>query len=85
LTKTRKRKAIPNPNKRFMLLSETLSFNEPISEDREVIEGSGVEDESSEEVIEDEIEVENGDSEEELEALTHRTRSSRAFKKPRIM
>jgi hypothetical protein len=85
LTKTRKRKAIRNPNKRFMILSEALSFNEPISEDREVIDGSGVEDESSEEVIADEIEVENGDSEEELEAPTHRTRSDRAFKKPRIM
>jgi hypothetical protein len=85
LTKARKRKAIPNPNKRFMLLSEALSSNEPISKDREAIKGSGVEDESSEEITEDEIKVENGDSEEELEAPTHRTRSGRAFKNPRIM
>jgi hypothetical protein len=68
-----------------MLLSKALSSNEPISEDREVIEGSGIEDESSKEIIEDEIEVENGDSEKKLEAPTHRTRSGKAFKKPRIM
>jgi hypothetical protein len=30
LIKTRKRKAIPNPNKSFVLLSEALSSNEPI-------------------------------------------------------
>jgi hypothetical protein len=68
-----------------MLLSEALSSNEPISENREAIKGSGVENESSEEIIKDEIEVENGDSEEKLEAPTHRTRSGRAFKNPRIM
>jgi hypothetical protein len=89
LQKTRKRKAIPNPNKRFILLSEALASNEPITEDGEPIEAPGVEEEDSEEdseeVIEDEIMVEVDESAEESEAPVHHTRSGRAIKKPHIM
>jgi hypothetical protein len=85
LQKTRKLKAIPNPNKRFILLSEAIASNEPIPEDGEPIEAPGVEEEDSEEVIEDEIMVEVDESAEESEAPLHHTRSDRAIKKPRIM
>jgi uncharacterized small protein (DUF1192 family) len=85
LQKTRKRKAIPNPNKRFILLSEALASNEPIPEDGKPIEAPGVEEEDSEEVIEDEIIVEVDESAEESEAPVHHTRSGRAIRNLRII
>jgi hypothetical protein len=83
LTKTRKRKAILNPNKRFVLLFEALASEQPITKNGEAIVESGVDSEGSEEVIKDEILVHNSESEEEFEALVQRTRSGRAIKNPR--
>jgi hypothetical protein len=54
LTKTRKRKAIPNPNKQSMLLSEALASNAPIPADGNAIEDAGVEENIIEEVEDDE-------------------------------
>ncbi|KAJ3454823.1 hypothetical protein MRS44_013423 [Fusarium solani] len=49
LSRGKKRKAIPNPNKRFMTLAETLVASETISEPNEEIEGA--------DAVEDVIEV----------------------------
>jgi hypothetical protein len=43
LTKTKKRKAIPNPNNRFIRLSEALAANEPIPESWDAIAAPGAE------------------------------------------
>jgi hypothetical protein len=83
LSKTRKRKAIPNPNKRFILLSEALASNESIAENRRAVDDDGGEEDDEEDVIEDEILVENKDEEEEFEAAMHRIKSSKSFKKHR--
>jgi hypothetical protein len=83
LSKTRKRKAIPNPNKKFILLSEALASNESIAENRRAINDDGGEEDDEEDVIEDEIVVENENEEEEFEAPMHRTKSSKSFKKHR--
>jgi hypothetical protein len=63
-----------NPNKRFVLLSEALASNQPITKNGKAIMESGVDLEGSEEVIEDEILVHNSESEEEFEAPVQRTR-----------
>jgi hypothetical protein len=79
LTKTRKRKAIPNPNKRFMLLSEALASNAPIPADGNAIEDAGVEENVIEEVEDDEN---DNEEEYEIELPVRRTRSGRPIKKP---
>jgi hypothetical protein len=81
LPKTRKRKAIPNPNKKFILLSKALASNKSIAENRRAIDDDGGEEDDEKDVIKDEIVVENEDEEEEFEAPMHRTKSGKLFKK----
>jgi hypothetical protein len=83
LSKTRKRKTIPNSNKRFILLSKALASNESIAENRRAVDDDGGEEDDEEDVIEDEIVVENKDEEEEFEVLMHRIKSGKSFKKHR--
>ncbi|OBS16101.1 hypothetical protein FPOA_13184 [Fusarium poae] len=49
LSRGKKRKAVPNPNKKFMTLAEALATGDTISEPNEAVEGAGV--------VEDVIEV----------------------------
>ncbi|KAJ3453418.1 hypothetical protein MRS44_017665 [Fusarium solani] len=80
LSRGKKRKAIPNPNKRFMTLTEALVAGDTISEPNEAIEGA--------DAVEDVIKVggmeddERSNSEEEELAVV-RTRAGREVKIPR--
>ncbi|KAH7464053.1 hypothetical protein FOMA001_g17962 [Fusarium oxysporum f. sp. matthiolae] len=80
LSRGKKRKAIPNPNERFMTLAEALVAGDTISEPNEAIEGA--------DAVEDVIEVggmeedERSNSEEE-ELTVVRTRAGREVRKPR--
>ncbi|KAH7465234.1 hypothetical protein FOMA001_g17173 [Fusarium oxysporum f. sp. matthiolae] len=80
LSRGKKRKAIPNPNKRFMTLAEALVTGETISEANEAIEEA----DAVEDVIEvgGMEEVESSNSEEE-ELGVVRTRAGREVKIPR--
>ncbi|EGU71944.1 hypothetical protein FOXB_17547, partial [Fusarium oxysporum f. sp. conglutinans Fo5176] len=80
LSRGKKRKAVPNPNKRFMTLAEALVTGDPISEPNESIEGA----DAVEDVIEvgGMEEVESSNSEEEELAVV-RTRAGREVKIPR--
>ncbi|KAJ3455782.1 hypothetical protein MRS44_017264 [Fusarium solani] len=80
LSRGNKRKAIPNPNKRFMTLAEALVTGETISEANEAIEEA----DAVEDVIEvgGMEEVESSNSEEEELAVV-RTRAGREVKIPR--
>jgi hypothetical protein len=70
LTQARKRKTIPTPNKRFMLLSKVLAANNPVPVNGEAIEDPGVE----KEVIEVDEAIENDEAEEnEKEPTIHQT------------
>ena len=83
LKRGRKRKAIPNPNKRFMTLSEALAAGEAIPEVGGQTEPV-VEDSDSEEEVVSVIEVAlETEIESETEALQIHTRSGRLIKKPR--
>jgi hypothetical protein len=80
LSRGKKRKAIPNPNKKFMTLAEALAANDTISEPNEAIEGA--------DVVEDVIEVggmeedeRSNSGKEELGVV--RTRTGREVKRPR--
>jgi hypothetical protein len=80
LSRGKKRKAIPNPNKRFMTLAETLVAGEAISNPTQATE----ETEAVEEVIEVRGVEENEGSNSEAEELpVARTRAGRTVKKPR--
>jgi hypothetical protein len=78
------RKAIPNPNKRFIRLSEALAANEPIPESWDAIAAPGAENDAVEEVENDENEDIEDEEDEEIESLVRRTRSGRAIKRPCI-
>ncbi|KAF4438778.1 hypothetical protein F53441_12721 [Fusarium austroafricanum] len=76
----KKRKAIPNPNKKFITLAEALAAGDTISEPNEAIEGA--------DVVEDVIEVggmeedeRSNSGKEELGVV--RTRTGREVKRPR--
>jgi hypothetical protein len=73
LTKTRKRRAIPNPNKKFILLPEAFAGDNQASENQRVVEDPVVEEEDDDD-----------DNEGEDNAPVRRSRSGRAIKKPRI-
>ena len=80
MSRDKKRKAIPNPNKKFMTLAEALVAGETTSEPNQAIEETGA--------VEDVIEVggmqEDGSSNSEAEELpVVRTRSGREVKRPR--
>jgi len=80
LSKGKKRKAIPNPNKKFMTLAEALAAGDTILEPNEAIEGAGV--------VEDVIEVGGMEEDERLylgkeELGVVRTRIGREDKRPR--
>jgi hypothetical protein len=81
LTKTRKRRAIPNPNKKFIPLSEGLAGENQAPEKQEVVEQPIVEEDDEEDDNKDD---ENDDNEYEDDAPVRRTRSGRAIKKPRM-
>jgi DDE superfamily endonuclease len=77
LKRGRKRKAIPNPNRRFISLSEALASGEKV-----------VESNLEEEVVESEVEsgVESEiESEAEIEAQITTTRAGRLVKRPRYL
>jgi hypothetical protein len=82
-TRARKRKVIPNPNQKFMHLSEAIASNERILENQNAIADPNVEIKDFEEIIEDEIVVGNAANAEKIETPAHRTRSGRAIKRPR--
>jgi hypothetical protein len=80
LNRGKKRKAIPNPNRKFMTLAETLVAGDAISEPNQAVE----EIEAVEEVIEVGGVEANEDSNSEAEELPlTRTRAGRAVKRPR--
>jgi hypothetical protein len=80
LSRGKKRKAIPNPNRKFMTLAEALVAGDAISEPNQAAE----EIEAVEEVIEVEgVEANEGPNSEAEELPVARTRAGRAVKRPR--
>ena len=83
LKRGKKRKAIPNPNRRFMTLSEALAAGEAIPEIKDQAEPVVVDSDSEEEVA---LEAEAASIIEAtgvLESPQRTTRSGRLVKKPR--
>lgn len=79
LTRTKKRKAIPNPNKRFMTLGEALASEEGTREPREPQEAAEVE----EDVPGAQESEPNEDGEDDFELPTaKRTRTGKMVKQP---
>jgi hypothetical protein len=88
LTRSKKRRAIPNPNRRFMEIGEALAAGEPIPNFKKGPQGqkrAQIEEEVV--VVEDVVVVGGADmqsaDDEEEEAPQIRTRSGRAIKRPR--
>jgi hypothetical protein len=80
LSRGKKRKAILNPNRKFIILAEALVAGDTISEPNEAIK----EIEAVEEVIEvGGVEEDEGSNSEAEELLVIRTRAGRAVKRPR--
>ncbi|KAJ0129129.1 hypothetical protein HZ326_27771 [Fusarium oxysporum f. sp. albedinis] len=80
LSRGKKRKAIPNPNRKFMTLAEALVAGDVISEPHQAAE----ETEAVEEVIEvGGVEEDEGSNSEAEELPVARTRAGRAVKRPR--
>ncbi|RYC77805.1 hypothetical protein BFJ63_vAg19321 [Fusarium oxysporum f. sp. narcissi] len=80
LSRGKKRKAIPNPNRKFMTLAEALVVGNTISEPDQAAE----EIEAVEDVIEvGGVEEDEGSNSEAEELLVVRTRAGRAVKRPR--
>ena len=80
MSRGKKRKAIPNPNKRFMTLAEVLVAGDTISEPNEAIERA----DAVEDVIEvGEMEEDERSNSEEEELTVVRTRAGREVRKPR--
>ncbi|KAM5517601.1 transposase [Fusarium oxysporum f. sp. phaseoli] len=80
LSRGKKRKAIPNPNRKFMTLAEALVVGNNISEPGQAAE----EIEAVEDVIEvGGVEEDEGSNSEAEELLVVRTRAGRAVKRPR--
>ncbi|KAJ0127929.1 Uncharacterized protein HZ326_28964, partial [Fusarium oxysporum f. sp. albedinis] len=76
----KKRKAIPNPNRKFMTLAEALVAGDVISEPHQAAE----ETEAVEEVIEvGGVEENEGSNSKAEELLVVRTRAGRAVKRPK--
>jgi hypothetical protein len=73
----RKRKAVPNPNKRFMLMREAIAAGEPNAENPD-LNNEPVKEEGEEEVNEGIDE----DEDDEIEAPIRYTRSGRSIKRP---
>jgi DDE superfamily endonuclease len=83
LKKSRKRKAVPNPNRRFMEMGELLAGGEAIPDVIEVAQADVV-DQGLSEAEGSAIVVASGDdSSDEILATSVHTRSGRAIKKPR--
>jgi hypothetical protein len=83
LKRGKKRKAIPNPNRRFMTLSEALAAGEAITEVADQVEPVVVDSDSEEEAV---LEVETASIAEgktELESPQRMTRLGRLIKRPR--
>jgi hypothetical protein len=81
LSRGKKRKAIPNPNKKFMTLAEALVASDTISKPNEAtVEADAVED-----VIEvGVVEEDEGSNSEAEELPVARTRAGRAVRRPRL-
>jgi hypothetical protein len=73
LTKTRKQRAIPNPNKKFMLMGEAIAAGQPNAENGNPMNQPVVDEEGEEPGIDDD---DDDESEDEIEALITYTRSS---------
>jgi hypothetical protein len=83
LRRGKKRKAVPNPNRRFMALVETLAAGGALPDSKEAEIEVGV-DEEVESVIE--VGVRSEDESDDFRVVTkhcQRTRSGREIKKPR--
>ncbi|RYC76988.1 hypothetical protein BFJ63_vAg20011 [Fusarium oxysporum f. sp. narcissi] len=79
----KKRKAVPNPNRRFMALAETLTAGEALPDSKKAEIEVDV-DEKDESVIE--VGVRSEDESDDFRVVTkhcQRTRSGRKIKKPR--
>jgi hypothetical protein len=79
LDKKRKRKAIPNPNKRFMLMGEAIAAGEPNAENPDLNNEPVVEEEGEEEVNEG---IDEDNENDEIEAPIRYTRPGRSIKRP---
>ncbi|EWZ28486.1 hypothetical protein FOZG_17798 [Fusarium oxysporum Fo47] len=80
LSRGKKRKAIPNPNKKFMTLADALVAGETISEPNQAIQEAG----AGEDVIKVEgMEEEESSNSEAEELLAVRTHTGRETKMPR--
>jgi hypothetical protein len=80
LSRGKKRRAIPNPNRKFITLAEALVAGDTISRSNEAIEEA----EAVEEVIEvGGVEEDEGSDSEAEELPVVRTRAGRAVKRPR--
>jgi hypothetical protein len=79
LIKTRKRKAIPNWNKRFMLLGDVLANGESVVENEDAIAPLAVKELVEE--VEDDDENDDDANDEEIPFI-HYSRSRRAVKRP---
>jgi hypothetical protein len=79
LTKTRKRRAVPNPNKKSMLVGEAIVAGQPNAENGDPINEPVVDEEGEEPGIDDD----DDENEDEIEALITYTRSLCAIKNPR--
>jgi hypothetical protein len=79
LTKTRKRKAIPNPNKRFMLPGYVLANEESVVENEDAVAPLAAEEPVEE--VEDDDENDDDADDEDI-PLMHYSRSRRAVKRP---
>jgi hypothetical protein len=79
LTKTRKRRAISNPNKKFMLMGEAIAAGKPNAENGNPINEPVVDEEGEEPGIDDD----DDENEDEIDAQIKYTRSGRAIKKNR--
>jgi hypothetical protein len=77
LEKKRKRKAIPNPNKRFMLMGEAIAAGGPNVENPDLNNEPIVKEEGEEEVNDG---IDEDDEDDEIEAPIRYTRSSRSIK-----
>jgi hypothetical protein len=83
LKRGKKRRAIPNPNRRFMSLGEALAKGEPTPEIRDQVEPITIDSESSEEVVSEGEKASVSSVRVESELPQRITRRGRIIKKPK--
>jgi hypothetical protein len=82
LTKKRKRRAIPNLNKKFMLMAEALAAGDPDAENQDPIEHAIVAEQGGEEDEEGGDDDEADEDDDEAIAPICQTRSGRSIRNP---